>query len=99
MSERARQFLQRWTSEHIEAVPDTHRLRAAVWLVTKCRADAVTARVPAEELRAAADDDMIRYMLAAFAVASTPSDADASQRPTMLERLLTPISAMRRRAA
>lgn len=103
MSEQAHQFLKRWTLQHVEPISETHTLREAVRLVMDCRADAVLAGVPAEELRAAAGDDMIRYMLMALTVAPVPTGEVAAQPPTIqpptiLERLLGPISVMRRRS-
>lgn len=97
MSERARQFLKRWTSEHVEPVTETHTLREAVRLVMDCRADAIMTGVPAEELRAAAGDDMIRYMLTALA-AAVPAAEASGHPPTILGRLLAPIAVMRRRS-
>ena len=99
MSEQAHQFLKLWTSKHVEPVPETHTLREAVRLVLDCRADAVMADVPAEELRAAAGDDMIRYMLMALTVTSMRTNGVAPHRPTILDRLFAPISVLRRRSA
>ncbi len=53
MSERARQFLDKWEADHIAAVPDVQRLREAVLLATQCRKDAVEAGIPPDEIRAA----------------------------------------------
>ncbi len=97
MSEQAHQFLKRWTLDHVEPVPETHTLREAVRLVMNCRADALMAGIPAEELRAAAGDDMIRYMLMALAVTPPPTSEATAHRSPLLDRLLAPISVMRRR--
>jgi hypothetical protein len=71
MGERAREFLEHWKSEHVESIPDARRLRAAVHLVASCRQDATRAGIPAHELRAAAQNDMIREMLSALAATSS----------------------------
>jgi hypothetical protein len=47
-----------------------------------------------EELRAAAGDDMIRYMLTALT--SVQAGEFTGHHPTILDRLIAPISMMRR---
>jgi len=96
MSDRARKFLEHWKSEYVEPVPETHRLREAVRLVTRCREDAVRARIPPQELRAAAGDDMIRNMLAALDGVS--SDKAKAEPKSILHRLLAQIPSAHRRA-
>jgi len=86
MSNRARKFLEQWKSEYVEPVPDTHRLREAVRLVTRCREAAVCARIPPQELRAAAGDDMIRNMLAALDAVSR--DKTKAEPKSIFHRLL-----------
>lgn len=76
MSERAREFLDRWLSGHVKSVPETKRLRETVQLVAACRVDAICAGIPAQELRAAADDDLVRKVLGALSN-SAPRKADA----------------------
>jgi hypothetical protein len=95
MSNRARKFLEHWKSEYVEPVPDTHRLREAVRLVTRCREDAVCARIPPQELRAAAGDDMIRNMLAALD--SVSSDKAKTEPKSIFHRLLAHIPSAHRR--
>jgi hypothetical protein len=76
MSERAREFLEHWKSDHVAAVTDGQRLQEAVRLVLMCRDDAICAGIPAHDLRAAAQNDMIRHMLAALdATARLKDDA------------------------
>jgi hypothetical protein len=70
MTNRAREFLNRWELEHVGFVPEERKLREVVQLTMKCRKDAVAAGIPAEELRAAASQDLIRDMLAAIASAN-----------------------------
>ena len=70
MANRAREFLNRWEREHVGVVPEDRKLRVVVQLVMKCREDAVAAGIPAEELRTAASQDLIRDMLAAIAAAN-----------------------------
>ena len=90
MSERAREFLKHWKSEHIEVVPNGHRLGAAVRLVTKCREDATRAGIPAQELRSAAGNDMIRHILAGLEAAS-PSDEVEAEPRSITQRFLAHI--------
>lgn len=89
MSDRAHKFLDQWKSEHVEPIPDTHRLREAVRLVTKCREDAMCAGVPPHELRKAAGDDLIRNMLSALDAAS--SDKAKEEPKSILHRLFAHI--------
>jgi hypothetical protein len=97
MSERAYEFLEQWKSEHVEPVPDTHRLREAVRLVAMCRGDASCTRIPPQELRAAASDNMIGYMLAALAVAAATPRAEAKdETQSILHRLFSHIPARHR---
>jgi hypothetical protein len=77
MSERAHEFLEQWKSEHVETVANSRRLQEAVRLVAMCREDAISAGIPAHELRTAAQDGMIRNMLAALdATARLRGDAE-----------------------
>ena len=78
MSSRAREFLDRWELEHLGAVPEDRKLRELIQLAVSCRKDAVAAGIPAEELRTAAAQDLIRDMLAAIATANR-SDATAGE--------------------
>ena len=80
MANRAREFLNRWEREHVGVVPEERKLRMVVQLVMKCREDAVTAGIPAEELRTAASQDLIRDMLAAIAAANGTSPARKVER-------------------
>ena len=66
----AREFLEHWKAEHVGAVADNQRLREAVRLVLRCREDATCAGIPARELRTAAQEDLIRRMLAALDAAA-----------------------------
>ena len=79
MSERAREFLEKWKLEHVEPVADGKRLREAVRLVLMCRDDATCAGIPPHELRIAAQNDMIRNMLAAVDAATHLRDEPAPE--------------------
>lgn len=94
MSSRARTFLEHWKSEYVEPVPETHRLREAVRLVTRCREDAACAHIPPQELRAAAGDDMIRNMLAALDAAKDKAKPEPN---SIFHRLLAHIPTGHRR--
>jgi hypothetical protein len=78
MSERAREFLEHWVSDHVGAVADEYRMRETVRLVALCREDAIRAGIAPDELRAAAGGNMIQCMLAALsaAAARTKQTAD-----------------------
>jgi hypothetical protein len=54
MSDRAREFLERWYSAHVDAMSHIHRVAEAVRLATKCRQDATSAGIDLQEIRAAA---------------------------------------------
>ena len=73
MSERAREFLDHWLSDHVSAVADTRRLRETVRLVTLCREDAIRAGLAPEELREASGGDLIGTMLVALSAAVAPT--------------------------
>jgi hypothetical protein len=79
MSERAREFLEHWLSSHVGSVADEYRMRETVRLVALCREDAIRAGIPPDELRAAADGNLIQRMLAALsaAAARTKETADS----------------------
>jgi hypothetical protein len=70
MSERAREFLEHWLSDHVGAVADEYRMRETVRLVALCREDAIRARIVPDELRAAAGGNLIQCMLAALSAAA-----------------------------
>jgi aspartate oxidase len=78
MSERAREFLQHWVSDHVGAVADEYRMRETVRLVALCREDAIRAGIPPDELRTAAGGNLIQCMLAVLsaAAARTKQTAD-----------------------
>lgn len=65
MSNRAREFLDRWKLNHVGEVPSERRLQEIVRLVANCRADAVSAGIPPEELREAAGNSLILAIIAA----------------------------------
>jgi hypothetical protein len=78
MSERAREFLEHWLADHVGAVADEYRMRETVRLVALCREDAIRAGIPPDELRTAADGNLIQCMLAALSAvaARTRQTAD-----------------------
>jgi hypothetical protein len=99
MSDRAHKFLEQWKSEHVQSVPETHRLREVVRLVAVCREDAIRAGIVPEELRTAAGNDMIRSMLAALAIAGPPRCEAKAEAKSILHRVLAHFPSTRRRAA
>jgi hypothetical protein len=70
MSERAREFLEHWLSDHVGAVADEYRMRETVRLVALCREDAIRAGIVPDGLRAAAGGNLIQCMLAALSAAA-----------------------------
>jgi hypothetical protein len=78
MSERAREFLEHWLSDHVTAVSDEYRMRETVRLVALCREDAIRAGIVPDELRTAAGGNLIQCMLAVLsaAAARTKQTAD-----------------------
>jgi hypothetical protein len=70
MSERAREFLEHWLSDHVTAVSDEYRMRETVRLVALCREDAIRAGIAPDELRAAAGGNLIQCMLAVLSAAA-----------------------------
>jgi hypothetical protein len=70
MSERAREFLEHWLSDHVAAVSDEYRMRETVRLVALCREDAIRAGIAPDELRAAAGGNLIQCMLAVLSAAA-----------------------------
>jgi hypothetical protein len=70
MSERAREFLEHWVSDHVGAVADEYRMRETVRLVALCRDDAIRAGIAPDELRAAAGGNLIQCMLAVLSAAA-----------------------------
>ena len=69
-SERAREFLEHWLSDHVGAVADEYRMRETVRLVAQCRDDAIRAGIAPDELRAAAGGNLIQCMLAVLSAAA-----------------------------
>jgi hypothetical protein len=49
MSDRAREFIDHWESEHVEAVSDAEKGREAERLATMCREDAIRAGISVED--------------------------------------------------
>ena len=74
MSERAHEFIIHWLSINVGTVPAVQRLGKAVRLATKCREDATLAGIPLQEIRAAAEGDLIRKILAALDAAAFSDD-------------------------
>jgi len=70
MSERAREFLSNWLSEHANPLPDTRRVAEAVRLATACRKDATAAGIPLQEIRLESGGDLILKMLQALDTAA-----------------------------
>jgi hypothetical protein len=69
MTHRAREFIDHWESEHVEAVPNPEKPAEAERLAAMCREDAIRAGVGVEELEAAVGGDLIRNMQEALEAA------------------------------
>ena len=70
MSDRAREFLLDWFSEHVQPLPPVRRLAEAVRLATHCRTDATDAGIPLQEIRDAAGGDLILKLIQALDIAA-----------------------------
>ena len=70
MSERAHKFMIHWLSVNVGALPAVQRLGKAIRLATKCRDDATLAGIALQEIRAVAEGDLIRKILAALDAAA-----------------------------
>jgi hypothetical protein len=70
MNDRAGEFLRGWFAQHIRALPPVQRLAEAVRLATGCRKDAVAAGIDLQDIRDAADGDLIRNILQALDAAA-----------------------------
>ena len=88
MTNRAREFLNRWELEHVGIVPEDRKLQEVVQLAMKCRKDAIAAGIPAEELRTAASHDLIRDMLAAIAAANKKTSPVSKAGRNLWRRLI-----------
>jgi hypothetical protein len=67
--ERAREFLDYWESEHVEAVPARQRGQEAVRLGELCRDDALRAGIALVDLQRAANGNLVQNMLDALQAA------------------------------
>ena len=82
MSDRAREFLIDWISTYVQPLSVVRRLAEAVRLATKCRADATAAGIPMQEIRDAADGDLILRLIQALDAAAR-LDVDSPIAPEM----------------
>jgi hypothetical protein len=67
--DRAREFLDYWESEHVEAVPARQRGQEAVRLAELCRDDALRAGLALVDLQRAANGNLVQNMLDALEAA------------------------------
>jgi hypothetical protein len=74
MSDRAREFIDHWESEHVNAVPNAEKARDAERLAKMCREDALRAGICVQDLEAAVGGDLTRNMLDALEAAETRND-------------------------
>jgi hypothetical protein len=66
MSDRAREFIDHWESENVEAVPDSERAGEARRLASLCREDALRAGIAERDLDDAVGGDLVGNMLQAL---------------------------------
>jgi hypothetical protein len=69
MNDRAREFIDHWESENVEAVPDADKSREAERLAAMCREDAIRAGISIQDLDAAGGGDLMRNMREALEAA------------------------------
>jgi hypothetical protein len=66
MSDRAKEFVDHWESEHVEAVADPEKATEAERLALQCREDALRAGIAEQDLEDAVGGDLIGNMLQAL---------------------------------
>jgi hypothetical protein len=66
MSDRAKEFVDHWESEHVEAVIDSEEAKEAERLALQCREDALRAGIAEQDLEDAVEGDLISNMLQAL---------------------------------
>jgi hypothetical protein len=70
MTYRAKEFVDYWESEHIEAVADSEKAKEAERLALACRRDALRAGITERDLEEAVGGDLIGNMLQAIDAAA-----------------------------
>jgi hypothetical protein len=70
MTYRAKEFVDYWESEHVEAVADSEKAREAERLALQCREDALRAGITEQDLEDAVGGDLIGNMLQALKAAA-----------------------------
>ena len=70
MSDRAREFVDHWESEHVEAVTHSEKRKEAERLASQCREDAARAGISERDLEDAVGGDLISNMLEALEAAA-----------------------------
>jgi hypothetical protein len=66
MTYRAKEFVDYWESEHVEAVADSKKAKEAEQLALACRRDAFRAGIAVHDLEDAVGGDLIGNMLQAL---------------------------------
>jgi hypothetical protein len=66
MTYRAKEFLDYWESEHVEAVADSEKAQEANRLALQCREDALRAGIAEQDLEDAVGGDLVGNMLQAL---------------------------------
>jgi hypothetical protein len=66
MTYRAKEFLDYWESEHVEAVADSDKAKEAERLASACRQDAIRAGIGEQDLEDAVAGDLVGNMLQAL---------------------------------
>lgn len=66
LSDRAKEFLDHWEAEHVNAVPNAQKRNEAERLVKSCLADANRAGIIEQDLEEAADGNLFDNMLKAL---------------------------------
>jgi hypothetical protein len=69
MNDRALEFLDRWESDNVGAVPKGQREQEAMRLVVMCRDDAARAGIAITDLEDAAKGDLLQNMMEALEAA------------------------------
>ena len=69
---RAKEFVDYWESEHVEAVADSEKAQEAEQLALLCREDARRAGIAEKDLEDAVGDDLVGNMLEALDAVALP---------------------------
>ena len=80
MSDRAKEFVDYWEFEHVEAVASSEKSKEAERLAVLCREDAIRAGISEQDLEIAVGGDLVSNMLQALEAAELRRIEEAIER-------------------